>query len=296
MTFIAVFGFFIFLYSYYVSRAKKIWIQERFLSSREKKANTPADLFKDLLIKLSSLAMPKHEKDLLKTKQNLVYANYRNDSDISIYFGVRTLLTILFSLLFVLLLIITGKADSKHLIQTIFPLAAGYYLPVYILSATVKNRNKKIFRELPDMIDLLIICIEAGLGFEAALLRISTELEQTAPVLSSEFARYFFESKSGLPRNRALANLKERNSEDGLRSVVDVLMQSVRFGTDIAAALRVHSKDMRVRRRQIAEEKGAKVATKLTLPLIVLILPVLLIIILGPAAVQLFYRMSGAFF
>ena len=157
------------------------------------------------------------------------------------------------------------------------------YLPPVILRSKVKSRNKKIFRELPDTLDLLIICIEAGLGFEMALFRVSKELKDVAPVLSKEFVQYFFETRGGVARNEALDNLKARNGGFGLKAVIDVVIQSIRFGTDITHALRVHSDSMRTERRQIAEEKGAKVAVKLTFPMILFILPVLLIIILGLA-------------
>ena len=287
---------FIYFYLLYESRQKKIWIKKRFFSSGEKGEFGILPFLREIFLAAAARCIPKKGKEFLETKKKLVYAGYRSETAIAVYYGIRAMLPLVFAFLFLIYLMITGKNDLNHFIRLIFPVAAGYYLPVYILNNRVKTRNKLIFRELPDSLDLLVICIEAGLGFEAALFRISRELEDVAPVLSKEFARYFFETQSGVPRNDALTAIKKRNDEEGLKSVIDVLYQSVRFGTDIASALRVYSDDMRTKRRQIAEEKGAKVATKLTLPLIVLILPVLLIIILGPAVIRLLDRVGTGFF
>ena len=128
-----------------------------------------------------------------------------------------------------------------------------------------------------------------------ALLRVSEELGEIAPVLSKEFAHYFYETQTGIPREQALTNLKERNGEQGLKSVTDVFIQSVKFGTDIAKPLRVHSDALRTERRQLAEEKGAKISAKLTLPLMLLVLPALLIVVVGPAVINIIEHLSEAF-
>lgn len=295
LVFVIILFFFFYLYRIDNARQKQLWIEKRLLNSSSKKTG-PVDLLKTVFIKVGNFAKPKKAEALFKIKNDLQHAAYREEDDIAIFYGIRVLLPIILCILFIIILKITDKQISENLLVMIFPFAIGYFFPVYFLNSIIKNRNRKIFKELPDMIDLLIICVEAGLGFEAALLRISRELEKTAPILSLEFGRYFLETQSGLPRTQALMNIKQKNSEEGLAGFIDVLHQSITFGTNIAAALRVHSKEMRTKRRQVAEEKGAKVAAKLTLPLITLILPVLLIIILGPAAIKLYYRMQGVFF
>ena len=141
-------------------------------------------------------------------------------------------------------------------------LVVGHFAPRWYLAQKVKRRRREIFRELPDALDILLICIHAGLSFDRALIRVSGELKHIAPALSTEFEIYFYEVESGIPREQALAKLAQRNEEDSLTAVVNVLAQSVRFGTDIAEALRVYTESLRVERRQIAEEKRRKASRK----------------------------------
>jgi len=174
-------------------------------------------------------------------------------------------------------------------------LAAGYYLPAAVLRRQASARSRKIRQELPDVLDLLKICIEAGLSLDSALFRVGRDLKDIAPVLSRELAQYFLEIQSGLPRKEVLSSLAERNQVNALSGVVNVLIQSSRLGTDIAEALEVYSASLRTERMQAAQEQGAKVSTKLTFPMIFLILPALLIVILGPAMINMLDRLSRLF-
>ena len=133
--------------------------------------------------------------------------------------------------------------------------------------------------------------MNAGLSFDRSLLRVSQELAYLAPTLSKEFERYFFEVESGLPQQEALMNLANRNQVNSLTKVTQVLIQSARFGTDITSALRIHADSMRMERRQIAEEKAAKVSTKLVFPTVLFIMPALMLIVLGPASIRLIERL-----
>ena len=162
------------------------------------------------------------------------------------------------------------------------PLGVGYMLPDTVLSRKIRARKTRIFRELPDTLDLLEICLRAGLGLDYALYRVCRELEEIAPVLSEEFGRYFLEIRAGLERTEALENLSARNGSEALDQVVTVFLQSLKIGSDMAVSLNAHTQAMRREREQTAEEKGAKLSTKLTLPLVVFILPALMLIILGP--------------
>ena len=236
--------------------------------------------------------LPSTEKERHAAKLQIMYAGYAAPKALERYYGIRALCGFTLSGLFIAFLVYTGRTNIDQLLFTTLFLGIGYYAPHFVLKSQAASRNRKVFRELPDAIDLLVICIEAGLGFEMALFRVSRELKNVAPILSHEFERYFLATKGGVPRKEALEALKQRSGEQGLRSVVDVILQSLKFGTDISNALRVHSEAMRKKRQQLAEEKGGKVAVKLTLPLVILILPVLLIIILGPAVMNLIRHFS----
>jgi tight adherence protein C len=246
---------------------------------------------RDLLIRLGRSAAPKEAPRLEKLERELGYAGYRTRAAVFVFLGLKLALALAAGGLFVLLLILGGSAAPRSLVLAFFPLAAGYYLPGLLLRRQVAARRRRISKELPDALDLMLICMEAGLSFDMALYRVSRELPDIAPVLSHEFSQYFLEIKGGLPRRQVLDNLARRNGERSLTNVVQVLIQSARFGTDIAEAMRVYAESLRSERKLKAEEKGAKIATKLTFPTILLILPALMLIILGPAAINLVERL-----
>jgi tight adherence protein C len=239
------------------------------------------------------MVMPKTDEELVDIRTLLAWAGFRSEKAVMFYFGTKLCLAVTLGLLYLILAAAGSHLTAKGIIFSFFPLALGYYLPGVVLKARGSRRQQAIFRELPDALDLLLICIEAGLSFDMALHRISRELADIAPVLSAEFGQYFLEIQSGLPRKRVLRSLAERNGTPSLTAVINVLLQSIRFGTDVADALRVHIQSMRTERRQSAEEKGAKISTQLTFPLIMLILPALLIIILGPAVINIMERLQG---
>ncbi|WP_319526471.1 type II secretion system F family protein [uncultured Desulfosarcina sp.] len=244
-----------------------------------------------LLLRLGEAAMPADETEITDRRRLLSFAGYRSRRALLLYYGSKILLALSLGGGYLMLLLLAGPPGLRDLIFVFFPLAAGYYLPGVVLRYLVDKRKQQIFHELPDTLDLLLICMEAGLSFDTALQRVSRELSAIAPVLSRELGRYYYEIKSGLSRETVLKNLAERNGERSLTNVVQVLIQSLRFGTDIAEALRVYSDSLRTERMRVAEEKGAKISTKLTFPMILLILPALMIVILGPALINLMERM-----
>jgi tight adherence protein C len=249
----------------------------------------------DIALRLGRLAIPKEEHQRHTIRQLLTVAGYRDPQAVTAYFGVKVLLAAGLGLLYLILTAAAGALDAKNLVVAFLPIGLGYYLPGFWLRYRVERRRRQIFRELPDVLDLLLICIEAGLSFDMALFRVSRELSDIAPVLSAEFGQYFFEIKSGLPRRQVMADLAARNGEQSLTSVINVLLQSSKFGTDIAEALRIYIQSMRTERRQLAEEKGAKMSTRLVFPMVVLIMPALIIVILGPALINIFERLQQGF-
>jgi tight adherence protein C len=273
---------------------KRVFGSEREARAFEKERKEDSGWFKAIR-SLGLMAAPKKEEDLVAIRKLLSHAGYRAPHALVFYFGLKLGLALVFGGLYLLIVLGTGHMGIQPLIFAFFPLGAGYYLPGALLKMRITSRRQAILRELPDALDLLLICIEAGLSFDMALYRVSREMDNVAPLLSSEFGQYFLETQSGLPRKKVLKNLAERNGVNSLNSIVNVLIQSAKFGTDIAEALRVYSESMRRERQKTAEEKAAKISTKLTFPMIMLIMPALLIVVLGPALINLLFNVQGRF-
>jgi tight adherence protein C len=170
---------------------------------------------------------------------------------------------------------------------TIVFMAIGFYLPAFWLSGRVKERQSAVNHALPDALDLLVTCVEAGLGLDAALNRVAEELSLSAPLLSKEMSQAALEMRAGMARGEAFRRLAARTGVEELRNLAAMIVQTEVFGTSIAKSLRVQSDAMRVRRMQLAEERAATVAVKLTVPLIFCILPALFAVLMGPATVRI---------
>ena len=166
--------------------------------------------------------------------------------------------------------------------------AIGYYLPNIILSNAVMKRQREIFETFPDSLDLLTICMEAGLSFDQALGKVANEISIKSKILSEELALVMMEMRSGFSRERALRNLAMRTGVEDVDTLATMVIQSERFGTSIGDSLRVQSDNLRTKRRLKAEEATAKIALKLLFPLIFFLFPMLFIVIMGPAALQIF--------
>nr|MBL0715120.1 type II secretion system F family protein [Desulfobacterales bacterium] len=248
-----------------------------------------------LLSKLGTRTAPQGDKERRLVMRRLTLAGHRRPAALEIFYGLRILLMLVGGALFLLWQMVSGGGYPHALLLVFIPLAVGYYMPLWLLQWQAQRRRRQIFRELPDVLDLLLICIEAGLSFDMSLYRISQSLRGMAPLMSCELQQYAGEIQSGLPREQVLHGMAVRNDSPSLQGVVNVLLQSWRFGTDIGEALRVYIHSMRTERRQSAEEKGAKISTRLTFPLVILILPALFIVILGPALINLLERLQSGF-
>ena len=164
----------------------------------------------------------------------------------------------------------------------------GYFLPVFWLKRKIKARQKAIENGLPDALDLLIVCIEAGSSLDQAVVKASDELEITHPALAYELRLITTEIRAGKPRLEAFRNFADRTEVPDVRSLVAMLVQTDRFGTSVAQALRIHAETSRTKRRQRAEERAAKVGVKLVFPLVLCIFPSLYVVILGPLAIAVY--------
>jgi len=236
-----------------------------------------------------SKAIPKSPSEVSKTRALLMQAGYREDRHLPIYFGIRAA-CVLLALGFVL---VTGLGIKSPYLLIAFPLF-GYILPGFVLKRMIKARQQRIRLSLPDALDLTIICVEAGLGIDQALQRVSQELIHVHRDLCDEFTLLNLEIRAGKPRMEALRNLAQRTAVDDLRALVAVLVQTDRFGTSIAQALRVHSDSLRVERRQRAEEQAAKTTIKMVPVLVFFIFPSMFFISLGPAFILLIRNLLPA--
>lgn len=247
-----------------------------------------------ILKRLSQVALPKKEEDLSHTQERLTRAGYRGKDAQIIFFGSKVSLAILFLLILVLCRIYLGKPSF---ISTIFFLVSvatlGFYLPDLWVNLTIRRREQKIRESFPDTVDLLVVCVEGGLGLDAAINKVGKEIELTCPVLSDELRLVNLEVRVGKSRREALKNLAFRTGLEEISSLVVLINQAEVFGTSISRALRVHSDHMRTKRHHRAEEAAAKLPVKLVLPLMLFIFPALFVVVLGPAFIQVIKLLKG---
>jgi len=233
-------------------------------------------------------AIPIGEDDESIVRHDLIAAGYRSDNAVWIYFGLRALTVIT---LLGLALIFRNSVTSNPILSIVFPIAAGaagWFGPSFFLDFMVSARQQRIREGLPDTLDLIVVCVEAGLALDQAMQHVSRELMDVHPDISREVEMVNLEIRGGKRRAEALRGLADRTGEPELSKLVAVMIQTDRFGTSIADSLRTHSDFMRVRRRQEAEERAAKVGVKLVFPIFFLILPAMLIVVAGPGLLQVF--------
>jgi tight adherence protein C len=210
--------------------------------------------------------------------------------------GVRVLLA--GGLLFVGILAAAsyGITAQNRLLLILLGGLLGWMLPFIIVRRKVKARQGEIQRALPDALDMMVVCVEAGMGLNQALVRVGEEMDRVSRNLSEEFSLVSLEIRAGTPRDEALRHLGDRTGVADMRSFVSMLVQTDRFGTSIGEALRIHADESRTKRRQRAEELAAKLAVKLLIPIVLFIFPAIFIVILGPASfrmAELFGSMGG---
>jgi tight adherence protein C len=219
----------------------------------------------------------------LKDQLPMVRAGYRTASAVSAMRGLKILMPILF----VALAFATGIYRLQVIFVPLLCAMAGYLLPDLWLMWRVQARQHRLQLALPDALDMLVICVEAGLGLDQALLRVAQELRITHPELSEELQLVNMEMRVGKTRLDAMRELGRRTGVEDIKALVAMLIQTERFGTSIAQSLRVHSDDLRIKRRQRAEEMSAKTTVKMVPALVLFIFPALMVVILGPAVITL---------
>lgn len=220
-------------------------------------------------------------------KKRLIVAGYRSPKAVSIYLGIRTVLAALFGVAAIIGGAVLQFPASKMMLLLFAGALLGWTVPLIHVVRRKRGRQREIQRHLPDVLDLLIVCVEAGMGLNQALARVSDEMDEVSPVMSEELSTVGLEMRAGTPREEALRHLSDRTDLSDVRSLVSMLIQTDRFGTSIADALRVHSDTLRSIRRQRAEEAAAKTTIKMLFPLVFFIFPAIFVVVLGPAAIHL---------
>ena len=239
---------------------------------------------------LAKLSLPTEGWEQSPLRLRFMHAGYRGNGPIAVYFAAKTGLAILFPAVVYLYLLLRGaRLDTS--IQLVILLGAatvGYYLSNIVLARLVFVRQREIFEAFPDAADLLLVCIESGLGLDAALVKVTEEIRTRSEILSEEFHLVNLELRAGNSREKALRNLALRTGVEEVNTFVTMLVQADRFGTSIGDSLRVFSDELRTRRRMKAEELAAKIPLKMLFPLAFCIFPALLCVLLGPAFIQVY--------
>jgi tight adherence protein C len=246
---------------------------------------------------LTKLSIPEEgwEKSALRTR--FMNAGWRNPSAPALYFASKTVLSLIGPALAAFILAVTGSAlaGSRMLLALLTMATLGYYLPNIILTRIAQRRQREIFENVPDALDLLTVCVEAGLSLERALVKVAGEIHIKSVTLAQELQLVLMEMRAGFTKEKALRNFALRTGVDDVDTLVAMLIQSERFGTSVGDSLRVHSENLRNKRRLLAEETAAKIGLKLLFPLIFCIFPTLLMVLLGPAAIQISRTLGPAF-
>jgi len=244
--------------------------------------------------KFSKPLQPKTEEEVGKLRLKLGYAGFRGETAPSIFLGFK-LIGLVAGFIFGGGLLLWRKGWTMETgMYTVGCAGLAFYLPDMVLWFLKKNRQDNIFFGLPDALDLMVVCVEAGLGLDQAMRKVSEEMKKTYIVIAEEFGLCNLQLQMGRSRNEVLHDLGARTGVDDLKALSAILIQADKFGSSVAQALRVQSDSMRTRRRQLAEEKAAKTAVKLIFPLVIFIFPAIFIVLVGPAAITMVNEMFPA--
>ncbi|MCC7174687.1 MAG: type II secretion system F family protein [Bryobacterales bacterium] len=250
----------------------------------------PSLAFRDMVARIGAV-LPTPKTAPRKTGQLLIRAGYRQPGALRVLYGAKLLTALILPVLAAIAVLRTELPGDTRLFAILGSALAGYMAPGWMVGLKAKRRQRRIRRGLPDALDLLVICVESGLGLDQAIMQAAKEMELAHPDISLEFTLVNLELRAGTRRAEALRNLAGRTAVEELKKLVAVLIQADRFGTGIAQSLRTHSDYMRVQARQTAEEKAAKVGVKLVFPIFFCILPTLFVVTVGPMAVRIVREM-----
>jgi tight adherence protein C len=273
----------------------KLWVRPKEAIERVRGASTihseavplhPSLVFHELVKKIGNV-LPVSPKDAGVIQRRMMRAGIRNPNALKIFYGAKVILGVSLPLLMSFLVSGSDADPANKVVAVLAAAAAGFLCPNEYLKAMTRRRQKQIHRGLPNALDLMVVCVESGLGLDQAVVQVAKDLDQAHPEISEEFTMVNLELKAGKRRTDALRNLAERTNVEDLKKLVAVLIQADRFGTGVAQSLRGHAEYMRVQARQTAEEKAAKLGVKLVFPIFFCILPSLFVVTVGPMAVRI---------
>jgi tight adherence protein C len=256
------------------------------ISSNDAAPIHPSLLFHDLVKRLGTL-VPASPKDVTVMQRRLIRAGYRNPNALKALYGAKAICAVLLPVLTAVAVLNSSFSQSNKVAAILIAVAVGFFGPNEYIRMVAKGRQKQIQRGLANALDLMVVCVESGLGLDQAVMQVAKELEHAHPEISEELAIVNLELKAGKRRAEALRNLADRTAVEDLKKLVAVLIQADRFGTGVAASLRAHADYMRIQARQIAEEKAAKLGVKLVFPIFFCILPSLFVVTVGPVVMKI---------
>ena len=233
--------------------------------------------------------LPKSQAEVSIVLQRLQHAGFRDESAVKIFYGSKVIVP----LLFCILVLVSGLGNMGGFFMYLIAAALGFLAPDFWLGRRIKKRQSKIRRGLPDVLDLLVICIEAGLSLDHATARTAVELKTAQPEVCDELNIVVLEQRAGRPRGDAWKHMAERTDVDCVRNLVTMLIQAEQFGTSVAKTLRIHSDTLRTQRVQAVEDAAAKTTIELLFPLVIFIFPSLFVVVLGPALLSIMDSFKG---
>lgn len=235
--------------------------------------------------------VPRNAVDVSVVQKRLVRAGYREKTYVNIFYGAKVLVPGLLALA----ITVTGAWKIVGFFSYIMALGLGFLLPDFWLGNRIKARQTSLRLGLPDALDLIIVCVEAGLGMDRAIQRTTDELRLSQPEIADELALVSLEQRAGRTRADAWKNFGERTGVESVRALASILIQADKFGTSVGKTLRAHADTLRTRRRQDAEEMAAKTTVKLIFPLVVFIFPALFVVTMGPSMILIIDQMKNLF-
>ncbi len=239
---------------------------------------------------VSKYLLPDNQKERSATEERLMHAGFVSPGVVSAFYGIRIILFIVVPSITIVVLptFFPELSPEKVLVSIAVAALFAFLLPSMVLDRLIMKRKRKLRNAFPDALDLLIVCVEAGMGLNPALQRVSQELDVSHPELAAEFALVTVEIRAGIDRVESLKNLSKRTGLEDINGMVSLLAQSMRFGTSVAETLRVYSEDFRDRRMQLAEEEAAKIGTKMIFPMVLCLFPAFFVVAIGPAILSVF--------
>jgi tight adherence protein C len=243
---------------------------------------------------VASYILPREEFERNKMMRQLVRAGFRSPQALQVFYATKSLMIVALPMVVLMGSRFFPEIETRSaLTYAMFAAGVGMLVPNYVLHKLVGRRIKSLRNGFPDALDLLVVCVESGLGLGASIQRVADELDVSHPELAFELSTVNAEIRAGTPRERSLRNLADRTGLPDIRGLVGLLVQTMRFGTSIADALRVYSEEFRDKRMQRAEEEAAKMGTKLIFPLIFCMFPCFFIVAIGPAVLRIIAWLAG---